>query len=96
MGTRYRDLIDAADSIIYMRTLVNSILDIEKKVEDDHKSLSSFRRQNIAKQRDYVIDANGLPKLQNGPNTEKDFQQQKFEVGKKIKILVDTPEAVKK
>jgi hypothetical protein len=89
VGTRYRNLIDAADSIIAMRELSSELMRVEKSIDENHIILSNSRRSQSLKSSARPINNN------NNNNNEKEQNRRlKLEVGKKIKILMDTPEAV--
>eukprot|EP01114_Cavostelium_apophysatum_P017714 TRINITY_DN5329_c0_g1_i1.p1 TRINITY_DN5329_c0_g1~~TRINITY_DN5329_c0_g1_i1.p1 ORF type:complete len:1044 (+),score=290.63 TRINITY_DN5329_c0_g1_i1:112-3243(+) len=85
VGTRYRDLIDSADSIIQMKNLSGQLFDRMSKTEQYCNLLMKKRRDQMMKN----------PKeKKHQQETETEARRRKYTLGKQIKFLVDTPEQI--
>jgi len=86
VGTRYRDLIDSADSIIHMKQLSSELTDKITKMEKYCNAVLKRRRDSVL----------SLPKqeISTQSETEIEIRRKKYFLGKQIKFLVDTPEQI--
>lgn len=87
VGTRYRDLIDSADSIIQMRDLSQQLFQRIRRIEDHCYTLTKRRNATQLQQ---------SAEKENGPtiSSQESEHRRKYMLGKRIKLLVDTPEEI--
>ncbi|KAA3453157.1 conserved oligomeric Golgi complex subunit 1-like [Gossypium australe] len=79
VGTRYRDLIDSADSILHMKSASESI---SSNISSLHRCIRSLS----------VSDLEPSPKLQSSPNNTARLRI--YGIACRVKYLVDTPENI--
>ncbi|TYI32560.1 hypothetical protein ES332_A04G072300v1 [Gossypium tomentosum] len=79
VGTRYRDLIDSADSILHMKSASESI---SSNISSIHRCIRSLS----------VSDLEPCPKLQSSPNNTTRLRI--YGIACRVKYLVDTPENI--
>ena len=100
VGTRYRDLIDSADSVIAMK---DAATQMSKKIEQIeggcHSLISKVRKQddpqvnNFGKYRPFDVSSEDY--LTNYTSEDRTLQRRKmYHLARQIKLLVDAPEQV--
>ena len=82
--TRYRDLIDSADSIIQMKDLSSDLINSLNNIEKFCIHLAKSRNSDITDE----------DSSKSNHNDSKITQRKQYTMGKRIKLLVDTAEQV--